>query len=72
LSTISAKVRINQDHLYLRGRSPLKLVFKKQIGKRGSALIIERLIKRFPRHKKEQLIHMATGRGEKYEWIQGI
>lgn len=50
----------------------VKLVFKKQIGKRGPALKIERPIKWFPRHKKEQLINTATGRGGIYEWIQGI
>jgi putative endonuclease len=50
------------DHLagkgakYLRGRGPLKLVFKKQVGNKGLALKVERKVKRLPRHKKEALI----------------
>jgi predicted GIY-YIG superfamily endonuclease len=57
---------------YGNNMARVKLVFKKQIGKRGPALKIERPIKWFPRHKKEQLINTATGKGGIYEWIQGI
>ena len=46
----------NRGAKYLRGRGPLKLVLKKQVGKKGQALKIERLVKRLPRHKKEALI----------------
>jgi hypothetical protein len=42
------------------------MVFKKQIGKRGSALKIERPI------KNKQLVNTTTGRGGIYEWIQRI
>ena len=55
------------DHLvgrgakYLRGRGPLKLVFKKQVGGKGRALKVERRVKRLPRHKKEALIKTGTG-----------
>ena len=55
------------DHLaskgakYLRGRGPLKLVFKKQVGKKGLALKVERKVKRLPRHKKEALIKTGAG-----------
>jgi len=50
------------DHLagkgakYLRGRGPLKLVFKEPVGKKGRALKVEHQVKRLPRHKKEALI----------------
>jgi putative endonuclease len=55
------------DHLaskgakYLRGRAPLKLVFKKQVGERGRALKVEHQVKRLPRHKKEALIKTGAG-----------
>ena len=55
------------DHLadrgakYLRGRDPLELVFKKQIGKKGRALKVEQQVKRLPKHKKEALIKTGVG-----------
>ena len=55
------------DHLagkgakYLRGRGPLKLVFKKQVGNKALALKVERNVKRLPRHKKEALIKTGAG-----------
>ena len=55
------------DHLagkgakYLRGRGPLKLVFKKQVGEKGLALKVERKVKRLPRHKKVALIKTGAG-----------
>ena len=41
---------------YLRGRGPLRLVFRKKIGARGAALRVERSIKRLSRPGKERLI----------------
>lgn len=46
---------------YLRGRGPLKLVYTKQIGKRGLALKVEHRIKKLPKHKKDQLVKTGTG-----------
>ena len=51
----------NKGAKYLRGRGPLKLVFKKQIGEKGRALRVEGKIKRLPRHKKEALIKTGAG-----------
>ena len=51
----------NKGAKYLRGRGPLKLVYKKQVGGKGRALEVEHKVKRLPRHKKETLI--KTGRG---------
>ena len=51
----------NRGSKYLRGRAPLKLVFKKQIGEKGQALKVERKVKRLPRHKKKALV--KTGKG---------
>ncbi len=51
-----AEHQTNKGSKYLRGRGPLKLVFKKQIGKKELALKIERLVKRLPKLKKEKLI----------------
>ncbi|MBI9086073.1 MAG: GIY-YIG nuclease family protein [Desulfobacterales bacterium] len=41
---------------YLRGRSPLKLVFETRVGSRGEALKIEQRVKKLPKHKKEALV----------------
>ena len=53
--------RANKGAKYLRGRGPLKLVFKKQIGKKGRALKIEHKVKNLPRHKKEAIIRTGAG-----------
>ncbi len=53
--------RANKGAKYLRGRGPLKLVFKKQIGKKGRALKVERKLKSLPKHKKEALIKTGAG-----------
>ncbi len=53
--------RANKGAKYLRGRGPLKLVFKKQIGEKGRALKVERKVKNLPRHKKEALIKTGAG-----------
>lgn len=41
---------------YLRGKTPLKLVFKKKIGEKGRALKIENAIKKLPKEKKEMFL----------------
>ena len=41
---------------YLRGRGPLRLVFKRAIGSKSLALKLERRIKRLPKRRKEALI----------------
>ncbi len=41
---------------YLRGKSPLKLVFKKKIGKKGLALRLEVGIKKLTKKKKEMIV----------------
>jgi len=53
--------RANKGSKYLRGRGPLKLVFKKQIGEKGRALKIEHKVKNLPRHKKEALVKSGAG-----------
>ena len=53
--------RTNKGSKYLRGRGPLKLVFKKQIGEKGRALKIEHKVKNLPRHKKEALVKTGAG-----------
>jgi putative endonuclease len=56
-----AEHQANKGSKYLRGRGPLKLVFKKQIGKKELALKIERLVKKLPKLKKEKLIKTGAG-----------
>jgi len=56
-----AEHQANKGSKYLRGRGPLKLVFKKQIGKKESALKIERRVKKLPKLKKEKLIKIDVG-----------
>ena len=46
---------------YLRGRGPLKLVFKHPVGKRSRALKVERNIKRLSKEKKEDLVKTGAG-----------
>jgi putative endonuclease len=41
---------------YLRGRAPLKLVFKKRIGSRSLALKVEQAVKKLPKCRKEKII----------------
>jgi putative endonuclease len=41
---------------YLRGRGPLKLVFVRAIGARGTALRVESRIKKLPKARKEALV----------------
>jgi putative endonuclease len=41
---------------YLRGRTPLLLVYKKRIGSRSLAVKIERIIKRMSKDKKEGVV----------------
>ncbi len=53
--------RANKGAKYLRGRGPLKLVFKKQIGEKGRALKVEHNVKNLPRRKKEELIKTGAG-----------
>jgi len=56
-----AEHQANTGAKYPRGRGPLKLVFKKQIGKKELALKIERLVKKLPKLKKENLIKEPAG-----------
>jgi putative endonuclease len=56
-----AEHQANKGSKYLRGRGPLKLVFKKHIGKKELALKIERLVKKLPKLKKEKLIKTDAG-----------
>ena len=51
----------NKGAKYLRGRGPLKLVFKKRIGKKGRALKVERELKCLPKPKKEALVKNGAG-----------
>jgi len=53
--------RANKGSRYLRGKGPLKLAFEKRIGDRGAALRIERLIKKWPKDKKERLVRSGAG-----------
>ena len=44
---------------YLRGRGPLSLVFKKDVGTRSQALRVERRVKRLSKVNKEKLIKVT-------------
>ncbi len=41
---------------YLRGRGPLKLVFRQQMGSRSQALKAEAAVKKMPKTEKENLV----------------
>jgi len=53
--------RANKGAKYLRGRGPLKLVLKKQIGAKGRALKVEHQVKNLPKDKKEALVTTGAG-----------
>lgn len=46
---------------YLRGRGPLELVYQEKIGDKRLAHRVERMVKRWPKFKKERLV--LAGRG---------
>lgn len=49
---------------YLRGRGPLELVYRCELGGRGLALQVEGLIKSRQRAEKESIVAEAPDRGE--------
>ncbi len=46
---------------YLRGRAPLELVFRQQIGSHSQALKAELAVKKLSKTEKEQIIASASG-----------
>jgi putative endonuclease len=48
--------RSGKGSKYLRGRSPLTLVFQKKLGSKNHALAVEHRIKQLTKVKKEELI----------------
>lgn len=46
---------------FLRGRGPVELVLEHPVGARGTALRLERCIKRLPRARKEFLVARPEG-----------
>jgi len=55
-----AQHREGEGAKYLRGKGPLRLVFRKPIGERGLALRVECAIKRLSKRRKEELIARKT------------
>ena len=49
---------------YLRGRSPLELVYECRIGDRGLALKVERRLKRLSKSEKERLVRRAPAQAD--------
>jgi len=47
---------------FLRGRAPLELVYKRKVGTRSLALIVEHRLKRLRRIEKEQLVEASPSR----------
>ena len=41
---------------FLRGKSPLELVFQKEVGSHSEALKLEHLVKKWPKTEKEKII----------------
>jgi len=48
--------RLGQGAKFLRGRGPLELVFREEVGRRGEALRTELRVKALPRESKLALI----------------
>ncbi len=49
---------------YLRGRTPLRLVFQRRIGSRSLALKAEHRLRRLRKHQKEQIARSRIGERE--------
>jgi putative endonuclease len=45
---------------YLRGRTPLELVFEQKVGDRSLASKIEHRIKKMPRPEKEKIVNLPS------------
>jgi putative endonuclease len=54
---------------FLRGRGPLKLVFRRELGEHGLALRVERRLKRLPKPQKEALVRAKPSRARLLEWL---
>lgn len=52
---------------YLRGRTPLRLVFERKIGSKSLALKVESKVKRLPKHRKEQIIRSKSSKKDLVE-----
>ncbi len=48
---------------YLRGKTPLELVYQEEIGSRSDALKIEHLIKKLSRAQKNELVKLGQYKG---------
>ena len=59
-----AKHQSGKGAKYLRGKTPLRLVFQKKVGSRSEALKLEASVKRWPKADKEKMI--TTSRSEKH------
>ncbi len=46
---------------YLKGRGPLELVYQEKIGDKRLAHRVEHMVKRWPKFKKERLVHAGRG-----------
>jgi putative endonuclease len=53
--------RAGRGAKYLRGRGPLALAYRVEVGERGLALRLERRLKRLERAAKETLVSEAPG-----------
>ena len=47
---------------YLRGRAPLELVYRRQLGDQGLALRVERQLKHLTKNEKESVVRAAPSR----------
>ncbi len=57
-----AEHRAGTGAKYLRGRDPLELVYRRKIGDRRLALVVERRLKRLPKAEKEAIVRDAPSR----------
>ena len=64
------KDKKNKGAKALRGKGPLKLVFKIVVGNRSDALKLEYRVKQLSRMDKDQLVNLAADLGEIKKWLQ--
>ncbi len=53
----------NRGSKYLRGRGPLELVYRSEVGERGLALRVEHQLKRMSKREKEEVVARSPSRG---------
>ena len=70
---VAQRMRAHRSGLgakFLRGRGPLRLVFRRRVGEQGLALRVEWRLKRLAKSEKEALVRSKPSRAKLLELLQ--